>query len=87
MDIKEQNIHEFHHFMWSLMDGPSFHGGQPWGNVIQRFIWLKALQPDGEFYEATDLALDLTKLKYWVNSTALIHALQYWKDTNMDEIQ
>jgi hypothetical protein len=87
MSINDQNIKEFHELIWSLIDGPSFHGGQPWANVLQRFIWLRALRRDGNFYEAGDLSPDLAKLEYFVNSTALVHALWYQQDSDMGEIE
>ncbi|KAG1820753.1 hypothetical protein DFJ58DRAFT_739264 [Suillus subalutaceus] len=87
MSINDQNIKEFHELLWSLIDGPSFHGGRPWANVIQRFIWLRALRRDGNFYEAGDLSPDLAKLEYFVNGTSLVHALWYQRDSDMGEIE
>jgi hypothetical protein len=87
MVIDKKNIKEFHELLWSLINGPSFHGGIQWANVMQRFIWLRALRRDGNFYEAGDLSPDLAKLEYFVNGTALVHALWYQKDSEMDEIQ
>ncbi|KAG2358663.1 hypothetical protein BDR07DRAFT_1489182 [Suillus spraguei] len=76
-----------HEFLWTLMDGASVHAEENWANVIQRFIWFKALRRDGNFYESTDFTPDLAKLKYFVNSTCLTHALWYQKDSDIPQIE
>ncbi|KAG2062723.1 hypothetical protein BDR04DRAFT_1123747, partial [Suillus decipiens] len=78
---------KLHEFLWTLMDGASVHAEENWANVIQRFIWFKALRRDGNFYESTDFTPDLAKLKYFVNSTCLIHALWYQRDSGVPQLQ
>jgi hypothetical protein len=84
--LDEKAITRLHEFLWSLMNSSSFHKGAPWANVIQRFIWLRALRRDGNFYEVTDYTPDLAKLKYFLNGTSLVHALWYQKDSEVDEL-
>ncbi|KAG2128780.1 hypothetical protein BD769DRAFT_1387360 [Suillus cothurnatus] len=76
-----------HEFLWTLMDGASVYTEENWANIIQHFIWFKALRHDGNFYESTDFTLDLAKLKYFVNGTCLIHALWYQKDSDVPQLQ
>ncbi|KAG2030495.1 hypothetical protein BDR03DRAFT_1017050 [Suillus americanus] len=78
---------KLHEFLWTLMDGASVHAEENWANVIQRFIWFKALRCDGNFYESKDFTPDLAKLKYFVNGTWLIHALWYQKDSDVPQFQ
>ncbi|KAG1844369.1 hypothetical protein F4604DRAFT_1937570 [Suillus subluteus] len=78
---------KLHEFLWTLMDGASVHAEENWANVIQRFIWFKALRRDGNFYESTDFTPDLAKLKYFVNSTCLTHALWYQKDSDVPQFE
>ncbi|KAG1846986.1 hypothetical protein DFJ58DRAFT_843305 [Suillus subalutaceus] len=85
--LDETAITRLHEFLWSLMNAESFHKGEPWENVIQRFIWLRALRQDGNFYEATDYTPDLAKLKYFLNSTCIVHALWYQKGDEVDELE
>jgi hypothetical protein len=85
--LDDKAITRLHEFLWSLMNASSFHKGERWANVIQRFIWLRALRRDGNFYEATDYTPDLAKLKYFLNGTSLVHALWYQKDSEVDELE
>lgn len=85
--LDETAITMLHEFLWSLINADSFHKGEPWANVIQRFIWLKALRRDGNFYEVTDYTPDLAKLKYFLNSTCLLHALWYQRESELDELE
>lgn len=80
-------MRKLHEFFWALMDATSVHQETNWGNVIQRFICLKALRHDGNFYESTDLTPDLAKLTYFLNASCLIHALWYQKDSDIPQFQ
>ncbi|KAG1791925.1 uncharacterized protein HD556DRAFT_1444992 [Suillus plorans] len=76
-----------HEFLWTLMDGTSVHAEENWANVIERFMWFKALRWDGNFYESTDFTPDLARLKYFVNSACLIHSLWYQKDSQVPQFE
>lgn len=65
----------YHDWVWSLIDIDLAHCKKAWDNPIQRAIWLKALRPDGNFYEAADFTPDLAKMKYLCNMTSLLEAL------------
>ncbi|KAG1725721.1 uncharacterized protein EDB91DRAFT_1254659 [Suillus paluster] len=78
---------KLHEFLWSLIDAASVHPEQTWANVIQRFIWFKALRRDANFYESTDLAPDLAKLKYFVNNACIVHALWYQKHSLVPQFE
>ena len=52
-----------------------------WTDVIQQWIWLKALRPDGNFYPASSFTPDLAKLKYIMRQTVLIQAfIEHFQD-------
>ena len=80
-------MQKLHEFFWTLMDSASIDLETNWGNVIQRFICLRALRQDGNFYEATDLTPDLAKLKYFLNASCLIHALWYQNGSDIPQCQ
>ena len=58
-------------FLWTIMSAKD-QGG--WMDVIQLWMWLKALRPDGNFYPASSFMPDLAKLKYVMWQTVLIQA-------------
>lgn len=57
--------------LWSIV---SAKGGDPWQDVTQQWVWLRALRPDGNFYGAGALTPDLAKLKYMMRQTTLLQA-------------
>ncbi|KAG2360982.1 hypothetical protein BDR07DRAFT_1377600 [Suillus spraguei] len=76
----------YHNLAWSLVDtDPDMCVVDRWANPIKRAIWLRALRADGNFCEASDLILDLTKLKYLCNMTSLLEALMD-KDEDGDSV-
>ena len=58
-------------FLWTIVSAKD-QGG--WTDVIQQWMWLKALRPDGNFYPASSFTPDLAKLKYVMRQTVLIQA-------------
>lgn len=58
-------------FLWTVVSAKD-QGG--WTDVIQQWMWLKALRPDGNFYPASSFTPDLAKLKYLMRQTVLIQA-------------
>ena len=79
---RRQRMLAYHELMWSFVKMDQ--SPEPW-NPIQRFMWLRALKPDGNFYESTDYTPDLAKLKYLCNMTSLLEALLD-KDQDTDKI-
>ncbi|KAG6379837.1 hypothetical protein JVT61DRAFT_10386 [Boletus reticuloceps] len=69
-------------FLWMLILAKD-RGG--WTDVIQQWIWLKVLHPDGNFYPVTSLTPDLAKLKYLMCQTVLIQAFTepLWDDEEL----
>lgn len=65
-------------FLWTVVSAKD-QGG--WTDVIQQWIWLKALRPDGNFYPASSFTPDLAKLKYIMRQTVLIQAfVEHFQD-------
>jgi len=60
-----------HNFLWTVVSAKD-QGG--WTDVIQQWMWLRALRPDGNFYPASSFTPDLAKLKYLMRQTVLIQA-------------
>jgi len=79
---RRQRMLAYHNFMWTLVNAGQ--SQEAW-NPIQRFMWLRALRADGNFYESTDFTPDLAKLKYLCNMTSLLEALLD-KDQDEDHI-
>jgi hypothetical protein len=72
-------------FCWSLVYSAGEATQKSWGNPIQRFIWLMALQDEGTFMQASDLTPLLAKLKYFCRLVTLYESLVYHDSTNMGE--
>ncbi|KAG6369839.1 hypothetical protein JVT61DRAFT_13396 [Boletus reticuloceps] len=67
----EEVIQSCQGFLWTVVSAKD-QGN--WTDVVQQWIWLKALRPDGNFYPASSLTPDLAKLKYVIRQTVLIQA-------------
>jgi hypothetical protein len=72
-------------FCWSLIYSTGEATQNSWGNPIQHFIWLMALQDEGMFMQASDLTSLLVKLKYFCHLVTLYESLVYHDSTNMGE--
>jgi hypothetical protein len=76
----------YHNLAWSLVDtDPNLCVDDSWANPIKRAIWLRALNADGNFCEASALIPDLAKFKYFCNITSLLEALMD-KDEETDAV-
>ncbi|KAH0826859.1 hypothetical protein J3R83DRAFT_4395 [Lanmaoa asiatica] len=58
-------------FVWSIVTATV---GRDWKDVTQRFMWLRALRPCGNFYSAASFTPDLAKIKYFIRQTTLLQA-------------
>ena len=59
---------------WTKTTPSSWQRCWGWTDVIQQWIWLKALWPNENFYPASTFTPDLAKLKYIMRQTTLIQA-------------
>ncbi|KAG2336601.1 hypothetical protein BDR05DRAFT_953250 [Suillus weaverae] len=75
----------YHDWVWSLIDVDIALHQEIWDHPFQRAIWLKALQADGNFYDATKFTPDLAIMKYLCNMTSLLEALLD-KDQDVDSL-
>ena len=60
-----------HNLLWTVMSAKD-RGG--WTDVMQQWLWLRALWPDRNFYSLTSLTPDLAKVKYMIRQTTLLQA-------------
>ena len=74
-ESETEAIGAYQAFCWSIVFSPGERSQKRWGNPIQRFIWLMALQEEGSFMQASDLTPLLAKLKYFCRLVTLHEAL------------